>query len=105
VPDSSKSVGSVLGELRELLVAYFKQEAIEPIKELGRFLAWGFAGSLFLAVGLVSLTLAALRALQTETGSTFTGNLSWVPYLVTLAACGIVAALAARAISARKETS
>ncbi|NCG36732.1 MAG: hypothetical protein GWP48_04300 [Actinobacteria bacterium] len=37
-------------------------------------------------IGGISLTLAMLRALQTETGTAFTGNLSWTPYLITLVA-------------------
>jgi hypothetical protein len=107
VSDESKSVMTLVTELRELIVAYVKQEAIEPIKELGRFVGFGVAGSLFLSIGLVTLTLAGLRALQTETGTMFTGNWSWAPYLITLAGCALVAALAARAISAnrRKEPS
>ncbi len=100
---TGKSVPSVVGELWQLVVAYFKQEAIEPIKLLGRFVAFGIAGSLFLSLGLVMLTLAGLRALQTETDTTFTGNWSWAPYLITLVACALVAALAGRAISANRK--
>ena len=37
------------------------------------------------------------------TGSTFTGNWSWAPYLFTLVACGAVAAIAARAITANRK--
>ena len=102
VSESQKSVPVLLTELRELVVAYAKQETIEPIKELGRFVAFGAAGSLFLSVGLVMLMLAGLRALQTETSTTFTGNWSWVPYLIVLAVCGVVAAAAARSISAKR---
>ena len=103
--DDSKSVGTLLAELKDLIIAYLKQEAIEPIKDLGRFVAFGFAGSLFLSIGLVTLTLAGLRALQTETGTTFTGDWSWAPYLFTLVGCGLIAALAARAISAKRKES
>src|SRR5690349_5622118 len=102
MPESSKSVPAVASELWQLIVAYFKQEALEPVKELGRFIAFGFAGSLLLSLGLVMLTLAGLRALQTETSTTFTGNWSWAPYLITLVGCGAVAALAGRAIARRK---
>ena len=100
--DESKSVATLGTELWQLIVAYLKQETIEPIKQLGRFVAFGVAGSLFLSVGLVTLMIAGLRALQTETGTTFTGNWSWAPYLFTLAGCGVFAALAARAISAKR---
>ena len=100
---SDKSVPAVASELWQLVVAYFKQEAIEPIKELGRFLAYGFAGSLLLSLGLVMLTLAALRALQAETSTALTGNWSWAPYLITLVGCGVAAALAGRAIVKKRD--
>lgn len=43
--------------------------------------------------------LAGLRALQTETGSTFTGNLSWLPYLIVIVVAGAIAGYAATRIS------
>lgn len=98
----SKSLPTLVSELRDLVVAYAKQETIVPIRNLGRFVAFGLAGSTVLSLGLVMLALAMLRALQTETGSTFTGNLTWAPYLLTLAACGVVIGLAARGIGAAK---
>ena len=75
-----------IGDLIDLVKAYAKQELVEPIRPLPRWLAFGIAGSLLLMIGGVSLTLALLRALQTETGTSFTGNLSWMPYLLTLLA-------------------
>lgn len=71
-----------LFDLKELIVAYVKQETIEPIKGLGRFLAFGLLGSFLLSVGTLMLVLAGLRALQTETGTMFAGNFSWAPYFV-----------------------
>ena len=79
-----------LFEVKELIVAYAKQETIEPIKGLGRFLAFGLLGSFLLSVGTLMLVLAILRALQTETGAVFGGNLSWAPYLIVfLVAIGL----------------
>ena len=69
-----------------MVVAYAKQETLGPLRGLGRFVALGVSGSILVAVGLVLLLLGLLRALQTETGSTFEGNLSWAPYLITSAA-------------------
>ena len=37
----------------------------------------------------VLLLLSLLRALQTETGTTFTGSLSWIPYLIVVARGGV----------------
>ncbi|MDQ4096836.1 MAG: hypothetical protein M3144_03060 [Actinomycetota bacterium] len=89
-------------DLWEMVVAYLKQETIEPIKGLGRFVAYGVAGAAVLSIGLVLLAVAGLRALQTETGSTFRGNWSWAPYGITLVGCALVIALAARAIGSKK---
>lgn len=70
----------LVAELWELIVAYFKQETVVPLKKLGRYVAYGALGAMLLGVGAVFLTMSGLRALQTETGSTFTGNLTWAPY-------------------------
>lgn len=94
-----KSIPQVVTELKQLTIDYAKQETIDPIKGLGRFVAYGVGGSLVLAIGLGMLGLAGLRALQTETGSTFTGNWSWVPYLIATTVLGAIAALAIFQIS------
>ena len=94
-----KGATAQLRELRELVVAYAKQETVEPVKRLGRFLAYGTAGAALAGIGVVLLSLAGLRALQTETGGTFDGNWSWVPYGLALLASGTVTALAGRAVA------
>jgi len=73
-------------EFVDMVVAYAKQETLGPMRGVGRFVAFGVSGSIALSIGLLLLLLALLRALQTETGSTFQGNLSWLPYLITAAA-------------------
>jgi hypothetical protein len=83
------------GEFVQLVTDYAKQETLGPLKGLGRFLVFGVAGSVALGAGGVLLLLAGLRALQTETGSTFGGHLSWLPYLITAAAAVAVMGLAA----------
>jgi hypothetical protein len=77
----------------ELVKAYAKQETVEPLRGAGRWVGFGIAGSLLLMLGGISLTLAMLRVLQEETGTSFTGNLSWVPYLATLVAAIVVLVL------------
>jgi hypothetical protein len=69
-------------ELRDLVVTYVKQQTIVPLQQLGRYIGFGLLGSLLLGFGVVFLGMSGLRALQTETGSTFTGDWSWVPYLI-----------------------
>lgn len=100
--EPDKSVPALAVELWELVVAYAKQETVDPLKRLGRFLAVGVVASFFLGTGLVLLALAGLRALQTETGDTFDGDLTWAPYLVVVAGSSLVAVLALRAIGSQK---
>ena len=95
---SRSSLPTLVTELWSMTVTYFKQETIVPLKALGRFVGFGVGGSILLATGTLLLVLAGLRALQTETGDTFDGNLSWAPYLITVVACFAVCGLAARAI-------
>ena len=68
----------------QLTVDYLKQETVEPLRGLGRFLYMGIAGSFFLAVGLLLILIGVLRLLQTETGTALTGDWSWVPYAVVV---------------------
>jgi hypothetical protein len=73
-------------ELREMIVAYVKQETLIPIKQLGRYILFGIAGSFLLGLGVVLLGVGGLRALQTETGDTFQGDWTWAPYGITVLA-------------------
>jgi len=81
----------------QLTVDYLKQEVVEPLRGLGRFLYMGIAGSFFLAFGLLLVLLGVLRLLQTETGTALTGDWSWVPYaVVVVLGVGIIAVAALR---------
>lgn len=90
---TDKSLPALASELRSLVVTYAKQETVEPLRRLGRFAKFGFVGSLLLGVGFLLLAMAGLRALQQETAPHWTGNWSWVPYLITVAGSLAVAAL------------
>jgi hypothetical protein len=68
----------------QLTVDYLKQEVVQPLRGLGRFLYMGIAGSFFLAFGILLILLGVLRLLQTETGTALTGDWSWVPYAVVV---------------------
>ena len=83
----------------DLVIRYLKQETVGPLQALGRFVAYGTIGSVFLGIGLVLLLVAVLRALQEET-AVFHGNLSWIPYLiVAVLAVAIIALAAWRVVS------
>lgn len=84
-----------VGDLVDLVVGYAKQETLGPLKGVGRFVGFGLVGSSLLAVGVALMLLAGLRALQTETGTTFAGSRSWLPYVVTAAGALFVAGGAA----------
>ena len=89
-PQPDKSVPQVATELWNLTVDYAKQEIRDPVRGLGSYLLWGSLSMLLIGLGAVLLAIGGLRALQTETGSTFTGSLSWAPYGIVLAGAVIV---------------
>ena len=62
----------------------------------------GLAAAVLAGIGLTYWVLALLRALQDETGTTFTGHWSWAPYLITLAGAALVIGLAVFAIGKDK---
>jgi len=86
-------------ELSAMVVAYAKQETIEPIKQLGRYVAFGLIGAIFMGLGGFFLALAAVRALQTELSAHLSHNLSWTPYVAGILVAGLGAALAVSRIN------
>lgn len=75
------SVPNEAKELVDLVVSYAKQETLDPLKRLGKTVAFGVVGAVLVGMGAMFLALSALRALQTEI-DTFEGNLTWAPYLI-----------------------
>lgn len=94
-----KSLPGEAQELFQLVVGYAKQETLDPIKNLGRFVGYGLGGALLGSLGAVLLLLGGLRLLQTETGEAFDGNLTFVPYVLVLLVSGGIAAGAMKARS------
>lgn len=86
-----------LEELVQLLIAYTKQETLDPVVKQLKSLAKGIGGAALLAVGTLLLAVGFVRALETEfgsgsaaaptgasaygTGAHLSGDLSWVPYM------------------------
>ncbi len=87
-----------IGELANLVVAYAKQETLDPIRGAGRWLAYGFCGVLSLILGIAYLALGLLRLLQIELFANET-TWSWVPYFIVMIACLLVALLAVSRIN------
>ena len=99
----NKSAPELINELKTLVIDYAKQETVDPLRSLGRYLGYGIAGSLLLAVGGLFFTVGLLRLLQTETGGTFDGGWSFVPYLFVLLFSVVVLALLGLAVLRTKK--
>ena len=102
MPEEEKSIPQVLTELWEMTVSYAKQETVEPLKGLGRFVAFGVGAALLGAIGIILLTLAGLRGLQTHNDGHLDGNWNWVPYLAALVLLGLLIALAVSRIKPKR---
>lgn len=76
----------------DLVKEYAKQETLTPLRGAGRWLALGSAGAIFLGLGLSLILLGLLRFLQTEF-TAFDGAFSWVPYVLVLVVCLVLAAM------------
>ncbi len=85
-----------------LAARYVKQETLDPVKQLAKLLIYGIVATLATAAGVILLVLGILRLLQTETGTTFTGHLVWLPYLITVVVLGVVIAFALARIGKRR---
>src|SRR5882757_931367 len=104
-PSSAKRpppLPQLVTELRDMVVQYFREQTLVPIQKLGRYIGFGILGSLLLGFGVVFLGTAGLRALQDETGDTFSGDWSWVPYLIMFVVLLFGAALVWLARTARR---
>jgi hypothetical protein len=78
----ARGAASQIAELKSLIIGYAKQETIDPLKTLGRYLGFGLAGSMSIGLGLSLLLLALLRGLQ-QISTLQDPTWNWVPYLAT----------------------
>jgi hypothetical protein len=103
VPD--KSPQRQIAELKDLVVGYAKQETLEPLRGLGRYLAFGLAAALLASIGLVFVGIGVLRLVQTDGFGWIDGAglSSWVPYLLSVVVLGGVAAVVWLRASKRSE--
>ena len=96
---TAKPTTDTLRELWELVRSYTLQETVDPLKVLGKSLAWGMVGAVLVGTGVFFLALAGLRALQTET-TAFSGPLSSVvPYMIVVVAMVVVIGVVVLGIS------
>lgn len=71
-------------ELFEMVRDYVKQETLDPLRGVGRWLAWGIVGAIALLFGAVVGLLGLLRLLQAEVFSQ-QDRLTWAPYFIVVA--------------------
>jgi flagellar biosynthesis protein FliQ len=98
---STRDDANVKGEINEivdLVKAYAKQETVDPLRNVGRYLGFGLAGGFLLALGFILLLISLLRVLQTQT-DVFDGNWSFVPYVIVVLVGAVIAGLFASRIS------
>jgi hypothetical protein len=88
------SIKGDLLEIRTLFLRYLKEETIQPLKELGRFVAFGTLGSLFVGFGSTLMLFGALRFLQDQF-RVLDGSLSWLPYLIIVVLAAAIMAITA----------
>ena len=68
------------GDVAALATRYVRQEILDPLRTVGRFLAFGVVGAALIGVGVILLGVGGLRLLQRW--SVLEGSWSWAPYLV-----------------------
>lgn len=99
-----KTTTEVATDLWQLVRDYAKQETIDPLRSIGRFLGYGLAGAALFSLGAVFAVLAILRILQDETGAHLTGSWNFLPYAAALVLMVIVIAVCARIITKPNRT-
>ncbi|MEM8923772.1 MAG: phage holin family protein [Actinomycetota bacterium] len=86
-------------EIQQMVVSYAKQETVEPLKHLGRYLGFGVAGSVMVFMGTFFWALAVLRLMQSF--EVFSGS-SWgsmAPYLLAILTLALILILIYSAMS------
>ena len=88
---SERSVGAVIGELRQMIVTYIKQETTAPLRGAFRYVRLGLIGGLIAVVAAVFTAVGGLRVAQTaDVMDIDRGAWSWLVYLVVgLVAIGV----------------
>lgn len=105
-PPEPKGPAAQVNDLKDMVVAYTKQETVDPLRTLGRHLGFGIGGALLIGTGWIFGLLGLLRLLQTvrflnDPAQAAGGRFVWVPYLaVVLVGIG-VAALYGRMVMVR----
>jgi hypothetical protein len=73
-PRGDEGTRDKVEDLFQLIVAYAKQETLDPVVKQLKTLLKGIGGALLVALGTVLLSIGLLRALQTEFGGARNGG-------------------------------
>ena len=96
--NADKSPAETFGELRTMVTDYARQETVEPIKLLGKWIGFGVAGALMVGIGVSYLAFALLRWTQSiDWFQPDTRN--WLPYLIAFTGLIVCVALAVLAMT------
>lgn len=99
-----RSPSEHVDELKELVVGYARQETVDPLRNLGRYLGFGIGGAVLVGLGCISLLYALLRGLQSidalnDPTTVDTGWLTLVPYAATILAGLVMIGIAVSVIA------
>ena len=98
-PSERRKPAEHVSELKDLVVGYARQETLDPLKNLGRYLGFGVGGAVLVGLGSILLLLGLLRGLQSIDGIAGNdGALSLIPYGATLVAAAAIIGLAVSGI-------
>ena len=100
--DRPKPLAQQGTELKDLVLAYFKQETTDELKALAGYVAFGVVAWLLIGIGAACGAIGILRLLQTET-DIFEGNWSWAPYFIVVILLGVSGFVTWRITTRRKE--
>ena len=105
-PPEPVGPGTQLNEFKDMVVAYTRQETVDPLKTLGRHLGFGIGGALMIGTGWIFALMALLRGMQririfNEPGEVGGGTWGWVPYLIVTLAGIAVAGMYGRLVMLR----
>jgi hypothetical protein len=98
-----KGTGEVISDLVDMLKNYARQETVDPLKSLGRFVGFGAGAALCWGIAGTLITLGVLRVVQIETRDLFDGNWSWVPYMAALVVSSVATVASLKLIRKRPQ--
>jgi hypothetical protein len=105
-PPEPKGPGAQVNEFKDMVLAYARQETVDPLKTLGRHLGFGIGGAVLIGAGWIFGLLALLRGLQeidffNDPGEVGGGTWGWLPYLIVVVAGVVVAGVYGQLVAKR----